>query len=59
MTYRIEGAQGVVLRTDSAAEALTKARAASRQFGPIKIFGPGGEITMVELKAAAKAEEDS
>ena len=59
MRYRIEGAQSFRVAVDSAAEALTLAEAAARQFPPLRVFGPQGELTLDRLRAAAEAEQTS
>lgn len=56
MTYQIEGAQGFKASATGAAEALTKARAAHRQFPPITIVGPTGLLTLAQLDQLAKDE---
>lgn len=59
MTYTIDGAQGFNTSAETAAEALTMAEAAARQFGPITIVGPRGELTLSELRALGHAERQS
>lgn len=56
MTYRIEGQRGFRATAESAAGALPKARSASLQFGPVRIFGPASELTLEELERLAEAE---
>lgn len=56
MIYRIEGQRGFRAAADSASGALPKARAASLQFGPIRIFGPASELTLDELTRLAETE---
>ena len=57
MTYNIQGAQGFRISALSAVEALTKANAAHRQFPPIKIVGPLGELSLAELTALVAGEQ--
>jgi hypothetical protein len=57
MAYQIYGSQGFSCIAATVAEGITKATAAERRFSPIRITGPGGQITLAALRARAKADK--
>jgi hypothetical protein len=56
MSYEIAGAQRFRTTAETAAQALTIVRAAHLAFGPIRIFGPTGRLSLAELERAVVVE---